>query len=153
MALEMLESQDKFSLEDVIRLKFNTKMLLADRVKPALIQAIRDVKEPWEDLQRGLGIIEAWDNHVSATSKGAVLFQRFCDTYSQANRQPFATPWDAKRPAATPAGLSDPALAVKHLERMFTHIGKVGLTAMSIKSQCFALRSVSFLLVTTRAPM
>ena len=116
MALEMLEGQEKFSFADVIRLKFNTRMLLADRVKPALIQALREIANPGEDLQRGLRALEAWNNLVSAGSKGAVLFQRFWDTYSRSAAEPFALPWDPAKPAATPAGLSDPVLAVKHLE-------------------------------------
>ena len=116
MALEMLNGQEKFSLEDVIRLKFNTKMLLADRVKPALIEAIRGSQAPSADLQRGLEVMEAWDNRVSAESKGAVLFQRFWDTYSQGNAQPFRVPWDPQDPAATPSGLSDNALALQRFE-------------------------------------
>jgi len=116
MALAMLESQEKFSLEDVIRLKFNTRMLLADRVKPALLQALQNAAQPSADLQSGMKVLEAWDNRVSATSKGAVLFQRFWDTYSQARPQPFAVPWDAANPAATPSGLSDPAQAVRNFE-------------------------------------
>jgi acyl-homoserine-lactone acylase len=116
IALEMLESQDKFSLQDAIRLKFNTRMLLAERVKPALLQAIHEVEEPSEDLLRGHRTIESWDNHVSAGSKGAVLFQRFWDTYSRANDKPFAAPWDPEKPATTPYGLSDPVAAVKHFE-------------------------------------
>ncbi len=116
MALEMLNGQERFSFEDVIRLKFNTKMLLADRVKPALLQVLREVKEPSADLVRGIGAMERWDNHVSADSRGGVLFQRFWDTYSQANAQPFGIPWDPKNPATTPSGLSDPALAVQHFE-------------------------------------
>jgi len=114
VALEMLNGDEKFSFEDVIRLKFNTKMLLADRVKPALIRAIRESPEPSDELQRGLKIMESWDNRVAAASKGAVLFQRFWDTYSQANSKPFAVAWDSKNPAGTPSGLSDPALALKH---------------------------------------
>jgi acyl-homoserine-lactone acylase len=116
MALEMLNGQEKFSFEDVIRLKFNTNMLLADRVKPALIQAIRGSKSISADLQKGLSVIETWDNHVSAGSKGAVLFQRFWDTYSQAAAQPFANPWNPNNPAATPSGLSNDTLALKHFE-------------------------------------
>lgn len=115
-ALEMLESQDKFSLEDVVRLKFNTKMLLADRVKPALVEAVSKAEQPSEDLKRGLTILKDWDNRVSADSKGAVLFQRFWDTYSQGNPQPYAIPWDPAKPASTPSGLSNPALAMQRLE-------------------------------------
>ena len=72
MALRLLEEKEKFSLDDVIGLKFNTRMLLADRVKPAL---------------RVLG---EWDNRVAADSRGGVLFQRFWDTYSQGRAALFA---------------------------------------------------------------
>ncbi len=116
ISLEMLEGQDKFSLQDVMRLKFNTKMLLADRVKPDLIKAIKQTQNPPEDLKRGLAVIEAWDNRTSAESRGGVLFQRFWDTYMVAVKQPYAVAWDAKSPAKTPYGLSDTALAVKHFE-------------------------------------
>jgi acyl-homoserine-lactone acylase len=116
MSLEMLESREKFTLEDVKRLKFNTKMLLADRVKPDLMRAMRRAANPSEDLKRGLAALETWGNQVAAASRGAVLFQRFWDTYQAAVKQPFAVAWDARRPAGTPYGLSDPDLAVRHLE-------------------------------------
>jgi acyl-homoserine-lactone acylase len=116
MSLEMLESQQKFSLQDVMRLKFNPKMLLADRLKPDLIKAINQTPQPSEDLKRGLVVLEAWDNRTAADSRGGVLFQRFWDTYSSAVKQPFAVTWDAKNPAKTPYGLSDAAAAVKHFE-------------------------------------
>jgi acyl-homoserine-lactone acylase len=116
MALEMLNGAEKFSLQDVIRLKYNTKMLLADRVKPALLEAGREVKDPPADLQRGIKTLAAWDNRVSADSRGGVLFQRFWDTYSQGNAQPFRTPWDPQQPTSTPSGLADSTLALKRLE-------------------------------------
>jgi acyl-homoserine-lactone acylase len=116
MSLAMLEGQEKFSLEDVMRLKFNPRMLLADRVKPGLVQAIKDARNPSADLQSGLKVLEAWDNRTAADSRGGVLFQRFWDTYSRAVKQPFAAGWDRKQPTKTPHGVSDAALAVKHLE-------------------------------------
>lgn len=116
LALEMLESQPKFSLADVQRLKFNTKMLIADRLKPDLIRAIKALPEPSDELKKGLAIIEAWDNTASAAATGAVLFQRFANTYFDATKKPYAVEWDAGHPARTPAGISDPALAVKHFE-------------------------------------
>ncbi|MDX2030468.1 MAG: penicillin acylase family protein [Blastocatellia bacterium] len=113
MALEMLESQTKFSLDDVKRLKFNTKMLLADRVKPDLIRALKAVPAPSADLRSGLAVMESWDNQAAADSRGAMLFLRFWDGYANAVKQPFAIAWDAKNPGRTPAGLADPAEAVK----------------------------------------
>jgi acyl-homoserine-lactone acylase len=116
MSLEMLEGQEKFSLQDVMQLKFNTKMLLADRVKPDLIKAIKQAQNPSADLKKGLEIIEAWDNRTSAESRGGVLFLRFWDTYSVAVKQPYAVAWDVKNPAKTPYGVSDAAQAVRHFE-------------------------------------
>ena len=115
-SLQMLESQEQFSLEDVWRLKFDTRMPLADRVKPALIEAIGRRPRPSEALTRGLRVLEDWDNRVSAESRGAVLFERFWETYRAAVDQPYALEWDPRKPIETPSGLSDPALGVKHLE-------------------------------------
>ena len=114
--LGMLDGEAKFSLEEAARLKFNTRMLLADRVKPELLEALRGAPAPSADLQNGLKIMEAWDNCVSADSRGGVLFTRFWDTYSRDNRQPFRVAWDRANPATTPYGLSDRGLALKHFE-------------------------------------
>jgi acyl-homoserine-lactone acylase len=115
----MLESQAKFSLEDLKQLKYNTKMLLADRLKPELIAAIRTAiasSRASEDLKKGLAVMEAWGNRASAEAKGAVLFQRFADTYLEALAEPFRIAWDASNPAKTPSGIADPAIALSHFE-------------------------------------
>jgi acyl-homoserine-lactone acylase len=116
LALEMLESQSKFSIDDVKRMKFNTRMLIADRLKPDLIKAIKAISTPSDDLLKGLAVVEAWNNTASADAKGAVLFQRFVDNYLRATKKPFAVEWNSQNPARTPSGISDPALAVKLFE-------------------------------------
>lgn len=116
IALEMLESRERFSLDDAVALKFETRMLLADRVKPALVAALGSAPALSEELAAGLRALQSWDNRVAAESRGAVLFQRFWDTYSRAVEQPYAAPWDPQRPAQTPYGLADTAAALKHLE-------------------------------------
>ncbi len=116
LSLEMLESREKFSLQDVQRLKFNAQMLLADRVKPDLIQAAKQSPHPSADLTRAVAVLESWDNRAGADSRGGLLFQRFWDTYQAAVRQPFAAAWDKGNAAKTPRGLADRAAAVKHLE-------------------------------------
>ena len=116
MALEMLESQPKFTLDDVKRLKFNTKMLLADRVKPDLLRALRALPAPSAEQRSGLAVMESWDNRAAVESRGTMLFLRFWDNYAAAVKQPFATPWDAKNPGRTPAGLADPAAATRAFE-------------------------------------
>ena len=42
-------------------------MLLADRVKKPLIDAVRSLEHASEDLKAGAAALEGWDNTVSAT--------------------------------------------------------------------------------------
>jgi len=116
LALEMLESRPKFSVDDVKQMKFNTKMLMADRLKPDLIKAVKAVTNPSDDLLKGLAVIEAWDNTASADAKGAVLFQRFASEYFRATKKPYAVEWSRQDPAGTPSGIADPPLAAKLFE-------------------------------------
>ena len=115
LALDMLEAREKFSVEDLKRLKYDTRLLLAERVKPALLEALAAQPAPSEELAEARRVLGAWDGRASATSRGAVLFERFWDAYRAEVRQPYAEPWDAKRPAETPRGIADTGAALKHL--------------------------------------
>lgn len=115
LALDMLEARQTFSVQDVIDLKYTTRMLLAERVKRDVISAVRSTADASEEAMAGADVLDAWDDRASADSRGAVLFQRFWDLYAAAVRRPFATPWDSNNPAKTPAGIADPAAAVTQL--------------------------------------
>jgi len=117
LAIDMLESQPKFSVEDVMRLKFSTRLLLAERVKSDVVAAVRESADAPPEARAGADVLEAWDNSVSAEARGALLFQRFWDAYSGAVRPPYATAWDEANPTTTPRGISDRAAAVQHLAR------------------------------------
>jgi acyl-homoserine-lactone acylase len=119
MALQMLESRDKFTVDDVREMKFNTHVLLADRVLPDLLAAGKAVTaaDDSPDLLHGLDALARWDRRVAADSAGAVLFMRFWDTYRAAVPQPFARPWSDQQPAATPSGIADVVAALKALEQ------------------------------------
>lgn len=116
LALDLLDRAGKVTVPDVIRLKYSTRMLLAERVKPALLDALRALDASSEAAAAGGAALEAWDDRVSADSRGAVLFQEFWERYTRAVDQPFETPWSEANPTSTPAGLSDYAEAVRHLE-------------------------------------
>lgn len=116
LGLDLLESQDKFSVETVKQLKHSTRLLLAERVKPDLIAALKALPQPSEEARAGLATLEAWDNRVAADSRGAVLFQEFWDSYSKVATQPYRRPWDSSQPWDTPAGIGDETLAISHLE-------------------------------------
>ncbi len=116
LALRMLDAKASFTVDEVRALKFSTRLLLADRVKPALLDAARAVATPSADLAAGIALLDAWDSTASAESVGGVVFQRAWDQYSAAVKQPFAQAWDPARPADTPSGLGDPGQAVRALE-------------------------------------
>jgi acyl-homoserine-lactone acylase len=116
LALDLLDRQQRFAVQDVIALKYNTRMLLAERVRGELVDAVRAQPSASADARAGADVLDAWDARTSTASRGAVLFQQFWDSYAAAVREPFARPWDAANPASTPAGLADPVQAIARLE-------------------------------------
>ena len=67
LALDMVEAREKFSVEDLKRLKYDTRLLLAERVKPALIEALAAQPSPSAELAEARRVLEAWDDRASAT--------------------------------------------------------------------------------------
>jgi acyl-homoserine-lactone acylase len=113
LSLEMLEGDREMTLEKVKRYKFNTKLLLADRVKTDLLRAIRGQSVDGVALDGAADVLEAWDNTTDRASKGSVLFASFWLKYGKAAKAPYAVPWDEHHPATTPAGLGEPETARK----------------------------------------
>ncbi|HMC76937.1 MAG TPA: penicillin acylase family protein [Vicinamibacterales bacterium] len=116
-AIALIGGSRKLSLEDVIRLKHSYRMLLADRVKPDLVAAVRAAK-PAGDVAAALSMLRRWNNTAAPASRGAALFEIWFQRYSQ-GRQPdaiFAREWDAADPLATPRGLADGARAAEAFE-------------------------------------
>jgi acyl-homoserine-lactone acylase len=110
---------NKLSLEDVIHLKHSYRMLLADRVKSDLIEAVK-ATNPTGDVSHALSLIENWGNTAAPDSRGSVIFELWWTRYSfrpaqagetQPVRYPdpqrFARVWSAADPFNTPQGLAD----------------------------------------------
>lgn len=116
VVLEHLESRPNWSPEDVITAKYDTHALLAERVLPDLLAAIKLQPAASPDLREAAEVLAAWDRRVGADSRGAALFQRFWDRYREQRQVLFAEPWTATRPIETPRGLADPAAAANCLE-------------------------------------
>ncbi|HVF47562.1 MAG TPA: penicillin acylase family protein [Pyrinomonadaceae bacterium] len=121
LALQLIGGDEKFSLEDVLRLKNNYRMLTAERVKPDLIAAVK-ATNPTGDVASALALLEKWDNTASPESRGSTLFEEWWATYSGLrrpervmlpNERRFAKVWTADDPFNTPRGLADPTRAVE----------------------------------------
>ncbi len=121
LALQLIDTKDKLSLEDMIARKHSMRMLLADRVKPDLLRAARsalDSRSAGADsnLAQGVKILEAWDNTVAPTSRGGLLFETWWRRYqSQARDSAYAVRWSLEELTTTPRGVGKPALAVAAL--------------------------------------
>ncbi|MHC4943021.1 MAG: acylase [Planctomycetota bacterium] len=108
----MLLGAEKLSFEDVIALKHNTRMLLADRILDDLIPAARE--HGGELALKAADVLEAWDRRADAESRGAALFFNWMQMVGM---NPFAVPWSADAPLDTPDGLADPQAAAAALEQ------------------------------------
>jgi acyl-homoserine-lactone acylase len=111
-SLELIDSRNKLSLDDVVQLKHDYHMLLADRVKADLVAVVRS-SAPAGDVATAIDLIDHWDNTTAPAVQGAALFELWWRRYADTTvvHEPFATPWSVADPVKTPRGLSDPVRA------------------------------------------
>jgi acyl-homoserine-lactone acylase len=132
-SIELIHNDKKFTLEDVVALKHSERMIMADRVKSDLIEALEQTQAEGEMLE-ALQLIKAWDNTVARDSLGAVLFKTWWNRYSSTADEEdvesspesvgysasadklFKQPWSYDKPTTTPYGLADYARAVESFE-------------------------------------
>ncbi len=121
LAIQLIGGDEKYSLEDVVRLKHDYRMLLADRVKNDLIVTVK-ATNPMGDVAAAIALLERWDNTASASSRGSTLFEEWWATYSGLRRpeprvlpnaQRFAKVWSVADPYNTPRGLADIPRAIE----------------------------------------
>ena len=108
LGAQLVSGNQKFTLEDVLRLKHSYRMLLADRVKPDLVAAVK-ATNPTGDVAAALGMIEKWENTSAPESRGGTLFEVWWQRYGQGlpDSLRYARRWTASDPTRTPVGLSD----------------------------------------------
>jgi acyl-homoserine-lactone acylase len=110
-SLRMITEDPKISYEQLLAKKHSTRMELADKVLPDLLAAAKGDT----DAAR---VLEKWDRHADADSRGGVLFQMFVDRYF-AGRGGIASKlrvkYDPARPLDSAYGLADPASALTAL--------------------------------------
>jgi acyl-homoserine-lactone acylase len=89
-------------------------MLLADRVKPALIAAVKATR-PTGDTAAALALLARWDNTAAPNSRGGTLFEIWWQQYSRGlpDSLRYAQRWSSAAPTTTPRGLGDPHRAAE----------------------------------------
>jgi len=116
-SLRLLHGTRTFDLDDMVEAKHTMRMLLADRVKPDLLAAIR-VTEASPEAREAARLLDAWDNTASRNARGAALFERWWREYSARvdSTDVFKEPWTPDYPVTTPAGLGRPLVAAQAFE-------------------------------------
>jgi acyl-homoserine-lactone acylase len=114
LAIQLIDTNRKLSLKDVLALKHSYRMLLADRVRDDLVSAVRGSK-PTPELSSAADMIARWDRTVAPASRGGVLFELWWRRYIAGARADtmYAQPWSAAAPTSTPRGIRFPARAVE----------------------------------------
>jgi acyl-homoserine-lactone acylase len=88
----------------------------ADHLVTDVVAAARALQNP--AAMEAAAVLERWDRHADADSRGAVLFAHFYRAMAR-HRWPagsmFQVPWTPTAPLATPDGLADPRRAAEIL--------------------------------------
>jgi acyl-homoserine-lactone acylase len=112
LSLQLVGSDRKLSLEDVVALKHSYRMLLADRVRDDLVAAVR-ASQPSPEVAQAIDMVARWDGTVAPASRGGVLFELWWRRYVEHTRPDtmYAQQWSTGAPAATPRGIRFPERA------------------------------------------
>ncbi len=105
MSVQMLESKDLFTLEDVKTLKFNTKMLSAERCKDDLVAILERAAISSEDMRQAADVLKKWDGRADVDSKGALLYSYWFSLFQSRGAGVFKEPWTPENAFHTPRGI------------------------------------------------
>jgi acyl-homoserine-lactone acylase len=108
----LLEARGNLTLEDLVRLKFSSRVMLADRVLDEVLAAGAYSANP--AVATAIPVLKSWDRCTKPNSRGAVLFESFVEKWcgdggleSVCNE-----PWSEEAPLDTPRGLKNPERAI-----------------------------------------
>jgi acyl-homoserine-lactone acylase len=115
--IRMLTEHPHLTLDDLVALKYSTRLELADRVVDDLVAAARRSSDA--TAAAAAKVLATWDRQATPESRGTLLFALWVEALTPADPTTlsdlFAVPWDPADPLHTPAGLKDPASAVRAL--------------------------------------
>jgi acyl-homoserine-lactone acylase len=116
-ALRMLSGSPKISFEELEADKWSTRSELADRILPALFDAVE--KGGDDSAKEACEVLAHWDRKTDAQSRGALLFLEWTAQPGAVNgyaAEGFKERLNRSEPLSTPAGLADPQAAVQALD-------------------------------------
>lgn len=122
-SMHLIHNDDKYSLKDVVKMKFSQRSLTAERLKDDLLEALDQTQ--LSSIERDAKkLLARWDNSTRRESRGSVLFQEWLNRYRQGKQygELFAVPWDYNNPIETPDGLGDHDQAVEAFKKTVAYL-------------------------------
>jgi len=115
-SLRMLTEEKAFTYEKLLADKHSTRMEIADALLPDLLEAAEGSTNP--QVKEAAAVLSTWDRETETYSRGAVLFQMFCDRYFRSSNfnDKLRVKFDGNNPLKTGYGIADNAAALKALE-------------------------------------
>ena len=107
-SLRMISEDKSITYDELVAYKHDTRVELADAVLPDLFNNDGSVTD--DLVKRALATLNAWDRHLDAASRGAVLFQAFADKYFGTGdfiNARLRIPYNPKDPLNSSYGISD----------------------------------------------
>jgi len=117
-ALSMMADNNQLTLEKFMQLKLSTRSLLADRTLPDLLAAAKS--DTSADMRAAVTLLTDWDHVYSAENRAGLLFEEWARLFAGPGFTGLANykvPFDPANATSTPAGIKDPAAAVKMLRQ------------------------------------
>jgi acyl-homoserine-lactone acylase len=115
-SIRMITEDAKISYQMLLAKKHSTRMELADRVMPDLIEAAKKGTPAATRAAEAMRVLERWDRNADVDSRGAVLFQAFASGYlNQGLAGKMRVRYDQKNPNETGLGLADTEAALNGL--------------------------------------
>ena len=111
-SISLLDNDKKFTLEEVVKMKYSMNMLAADRLKDDLIEIIKSNNSGQGDLDVAQYLTN-WDNTSARESQGSVLFNEWFWNYRRlvGGDNVYKTEWSWDAPTTTPFGINSPDTA------------------------------------------
>ncbi len=114
-SLELIDSDQRYTLEELVELKHSMGMTIADRMKDDLVDILRRRGPGDDESRRAIAALAAWDNTAARAARGGVLFELWVNAYRSAvpDSLRYDVPWSDRAPMTTPRGVAmeDEALA------------------------------------------
>lgn len=123
--IELIEQTPRFTLDDLVTAKHDTRSLLADRILPDLVAA--GLASGDDAAVRAAQVLDKWDRKTDAESRGAFLFSLWLNAMSESHAISYGVPGSFESPYSSPQGLADAGQAVEALNHVAIELDKAGM--------------------------